>query len=216
MYETMVQKLRDEAAKCEYRAKQTEENAKKVDVLNTRIAGLEDDIEICNNVMMHTQPVLDDILRYINEKSEQGQHRINQALSLAGDIIPDSMKGIQFKIENEKAWLEVNEMNVDDVEGSGYKGAASMFIQASILQQNPQHLQTLILDEPLSKVSVENSASISACLPYICRDLQVILIEQKPEVYANFGYSWYKFFKDENGTRVEFEKKEGNEVNETG
>lgn len=205
MYEDIIRRLNNEAAACDYRVKMTIQNTAKLKKINDRLDSLSINIHRCKSVMEALDPMIADISEYANNKAKDGQLAINRALEIAGDVIPDSMKGVSFQMEGDKAWLEVNDMVADGVEGSGYKGATSMFVQASVLRQNPSILQTLILDEPLAKVSTENSAVISAVLPYICKDLQVILIEQKKEVFSNSEHVTYLFFKDENGTRVEKE-----------
>lgn len=205
MYEDVLKMLRDEASKADYRIKETTENMKKSEKLKSSIDNYKNIVEICSTVLESLKPLESDLQTFINEKSKEGLMRVNQAIALASEVIPDCMKGAEFKFEDNKAWLDLNGRTVDSLEGSGYKGTTSAFVQSAILKQNPQVLQTLVLDEPLSKVSTENSASVSAVLPYICQDLQVILIEQKKEIYANFEHVSYKFFKDEKGTRVEKE-----------
>lgn len=203
MYEEIVKSLRDESARCAYRISVSQENQRKLENFERTIDSCSSNVQRCSDVIEGIKPVLAATQDYITEKSKNGLLSINRALALAGDVIPDSIRGVQFKQESGKAWLEVDGRDVDSMEGSGYKGASSMFIQAMLVKQNPNILQTIIFDEPLAKVSTDNSVAVSACLPYLCKDLQVILIEQKKEVYANFEHDEYKFFKDENGSRVE-------------
>ena len=209
MYEDILKTLRDEVSKSNYKIKETEENMKKCEKLRSSIKQYEEIVDICSIVLDSLKPLDNDLQKFINDKSTEGMMRVNQAIALASEVIPDCMKGAKFEFDKDKAWLSINGRLADSAEGSGYKGTTSAFIQSAILKQNPQILQTLILDEPLAKVSTENSATVSAVLPHICQDLQVILIEQKKEVYANFKHITYRFFKDENGTRVEREINEG-------
>lgn len=203
MYSEIVNKLRAEAAKSELRIKTTEDNLAKAKKLSSYIESCEDSIRACNYVLKQIEPKMADLQKYLTDKADTGKAAINHAIAVAGDIIPDSMRGVQFQIEGDTAWLEVSDMSVDSVEGSGYKGVASMFIQSEVVKQTPNILQTIIFDEPLAGVSVSNSVSVSACLPYMCEGLQVILIEQKPEVFVNFNHTVYNFFKDEDGVRLE-------------
>lgn len=205
MYTEIVRQLKDEAARCEYRINESMENQKKQERLTQTIDSCTGNVQRCKEAIEGMKPVISSIQDYLATKAKDGVHSINQAIALAGDVIPDSIKGIKFNIEDDKAWLEVSGCDVDGLEGSGFKGASSMFIQSTLVKQNPDILQTVIFDEPLAKVSSDNSTAISACLPFLCKDMQIILIEQKKEVYANFDHIEYKFFKDENGTRVEKE-----------
>lgn len=203
MYSDIVKRLRAEAAKAELRIKTTEENLEKAKKLSDYMESCTESINACKYVLERIDPLIADLQKYLTEKADTGKAAINHALAIAGDIIPDSMRGVQFQIEGDTAWLEVEDMSVDNVEGSGYKGVASMFIQAEIVKQTPNILQTVIFDEPLAEVSVSNSMSVSACLPYMCDGLQIILIEQKPEVFVNFDHVVFNFFKDEDGVRLE-------------
>lgn len=205
MYKEVVTKLRAEAAKCDYRIKESLENQKKMEKLNNTIASCSMNARRCEESIEGMKPAIKSIQEYLATKAKDGVYAINQALALASDVIPDSMRDVRFCMEGDAAWLEVAGCDLDGIEGSGYKGASSMFIQSTLVKQNPNILQTVVFDEPLAKVSSDNSTAISACLPFLCKDLQVILIEQKKEVYANFDHTEYHFFKDENGTRVEKE-----------
>ncbi len=203
MYVEVIRQLKDEAARCDYRIRESVENEKKLERLNLTINSCTANVQRCEDTIEGVKPLLNSIQDYLTSKAKDGVFSINRALALASDVIPDSMRGIRFNIDGDKAWLEVSGCDVDGIEGSGYKGASSMFIQSTLVKQNPEILQTIIFDEPLAKVSSDNSSAISACLPFLCQNLQIILIEQKKEVYANFDHTEFKFFKDENGTRVE-------------
>lgn len=205
MYSEIVRQLKDEAARCDYRITETLNNQKKLERLNQGIDNYNANIQRCIDTVDGMKPVIETLQKYLADKAKDSLYNINRAIALASDVIPDSMKGVKFNMEADKAWLEVRGCDVDGIEGSGYKGVTSMFIQATLVQQNPNILQTVLFDEPLSKVSPDNSTALSACLPYLCKDMQIILIEQKKEVYANFDHVEYKFFKDEDSTRVERE-----------
>ena len=78
-------------------------------------------------------------------------------------------------------------------------------MRSVVLRSNPQFLQTLVLDEIFAKLSVENSATLSSYLPILAQDMQVISIEQKPEVFANNSHTAYKCFLDGDHTVVQKE-----------
>lgn len=116
-------------------------------------------------VLQKIKPWMIDLLEYNAQKKKDALVAINTALSVANYIVPSSMSGIKFRIEGKEAWLENSAgVDVDRVEGSGYKGVVSVYLRDVIVRSNPSILQFMILDEPLSKLAVrERSYLIDIC-----------------------------------------------------
>jgi hypothetical protein len=194
--------MRDEISKCEFRIKETEENTKKLSTLEGTIQTHERTINACDYILQEVTPVCDDLQEHITKQRRSSLHNLNRAIRMASLVIPDSIQGVQFKFDGKEAWLETPAGTyADRAEGSGFKGSASIFLRGTVLGMKPEFLQTMVLDEPLSKVSTENSASLSTCLPLLVQDKQVILIEQKKEIYSDADCATFRFFK-ENGFTV--------------
>lgn len=185
------------------RIRMSEQNQKLHDSYTDKIKTLEDNIALCNGVMDIMKPLLDDVQEYITRRKKESMQNINNALRMAGDIIQDSTEGIYFNMEGDEAWLSTPDgLEVDMVEGGGYRQISSTFIRSVVLGANPDNLSTLFLDEVFSLVSPENSAALSLYLNVMCQDRQVISIEQKPQVYSNIDSTVYMFSKDNDFAEV--------------
>lgn len=162
------------------------------------------------------KPLIDDIETYIAERKKESMQNINDAIRMAGEIIQDATEGIYFQLDGDEAWLSTPDgLEVDIVEGGGYRQISSTFLRSVVLGCNPETLNTLMLDEIFSLVSPQNSASLSLYLNVICNDMQVISIEQKPQVYSNIDSRTYTFNKLNNFAEVTVEEvKRGGNANE--
>lgn len=195
-----------------------ENNKKLYDSYQDKIAKLtasKKTLDTCVNVL---KPMLQDTMDYANKRRRETMQSINNALRLAGEIIPDSTEGIFFQIDGNEAWLSTpDSLEVDDVEGGGYRQISSTFLRSVVTAANPDILDFLLLDEMFALVSVQNSTTLSLYLNVITQYMQVISIEQKPQVYSNIDCTMYKFNKVGNYTTVEKidVKREQNDGGET-
>lgn len=178
------------------RIRVSEQNTKLMATYDENIDHLQTNVAICNKVIDVIKPLAIDTTEYIAKKRREALQNINNALRLAGEIIQDSTDGIFFNVDGEEAWLSTPDgLEVDLVEGGGYRQISSTFIRSVVLAANNQTLNTMLLDEIFSLVSPENSAALSLYLNIICQDMQVISIEQKPQVYSNISHVRYLFNK---------------------
>lgn len=195
--------LRDAIVDCEARIRVSEQNKAISESYTEKLATAELNIKLCNEVLDTMKPMLADIQNYIQSRRKKSMQNINNALRLSGEIIQDSTEGIHFKMEKDEAWLSTPDgLEVDMIEGGGYRQVSSTFIRSVVLAANSDKLRTLMLDEIFSLVSPENSAALSLYLNIMCQDMQVISIEQKPQVYSNIDNIQYHFDKDEEFAEV--------------
>lgn len=201
IYSNKCLKLRELAQRCKFRMDVTAENEAKAHTLDSEIEMAETMLKAIDEVRNKIKPWMDDLLEYNAQKKRESLLAINTALSVANFIVPSSMKGIRFRIEGKEAWIE-NEagMDVDRIEGSGYKGVVSAYLRTVMMKANPELEQFIVFDEPLAKLSPENSAIFSNYVPLLADKLQLIWIEQKKEVFSNVdNKTVYTFFKDDTG-----------------
>ena len=174
----------------------SEQNIKLKDQYQESYRKHENNIALCNAVIDTLKPLSANIQKYINKKRVESMQNINNALRLAGEIIPDSAQGIHFKMDGEEAWLSTeDDLSVQNTEGGAFRQVSSSFVRASVLDSNPDLLQTMMLDEMFAHVSVENTNQLSFYLNVLCQDRQVICIEQKPEIGSNIDTTIYTFSK---------------------
>ena len=148
-----------------------------------------------------------DIVDYLGEKKKSGNMAVNAALLSARNVVPDSMEGIHLIVDGDEAWLESNEgLLMERMEGGGYRATCSLFMRKIALSSAPETMQFMILDELLAKLSQESSATLSQYLPILARDSQIIVIEQKSEVYSQLNCQRYHFFLAEGQTIVKKEE----------
>ena len=98
--------------------------------------------------------------------------------------------------------LSADGLSIKSVEGDGFQQASSAFLRAVVVQSNPEILSTLIFDESFALVSVQNSANLSLYLNILASEMQIISIEQKPEVYSNIDCVAYRFDKTDGFAEV--------------
>lgn len=198
--------LRKRAQEASFRIAQTQENnSKRVEQEKTMtncsiaIKRLEQGISIY-------AALLEAINNYADERKRDSNAAIMTAMRAAAYIVPSCDDTIIPRCEDGEAWFETQDgIDVSRLEGSGFRSILSVLMRSVVLRSNPQFLQTLVLDEIFAKLSVENSATLSSYLPILAQDMQVISIEQKPEVFANNSHTAYKFFLDGDHTVVQRE-----------
>ena len=215
IYSDECVKLNKLATRYEVQIEETKKNQTKAHSLTERIKESQTLADGMGEVKTLIKPWMDDLLEYNAQKKKESLLAINTVLSVANFIVPSSMKGIRFKIEGKEAWIE-NEagMDVHRTEGSGYKGVVSAYLRSVVLKSNPDLLQFILFDEPLAKLSVENSVTFSNYLPLLAENMQLIWIEQKKEVFANVeNKTVYTFFKDDDGHTLALKEiSDGNET----
>lgn len=204
----LAQQLQD----LQLRIRVSEQNAKLATTYDENIEKLTVNIGYCENILDVLKPMLNDIQEYITKRRKESMQNINKALQMAGEIIQDATEGIYFEMDGDEAWLSTPEgLEVDVVEGGGYRQISSTFLRAVIAAANQGILKTLILDEVFALVSPENSTVLSLYLNVICQDAQVISIEQKPQVYSNIdciAYTFRKIGSFSEATRREIKREE--------
>lgn len=176
------------------RIRVSEQNIKLRESYEEKSGALKRSVQTLNRVVDIMKPMLEDTQQYAAKRRQESMQNINNALRLAGEIIPDSTEGIYFRMDGDEAWLSTpDELDVDDVEGGGYRQISSTFLRSIVLTANDKTLDTMFLDEVFSLVSPENTAVLSLYLNVICQDKQVISIEQKPQIYSNINCVQYNF-----------------------
>ncbi len=198
-YSSTCSALREAIQNLDVRIRMSEQNTKLRDTYSGKLDNLERNVELCNGVTNIMKPELADIKEYIARRRKESMQNINNALRLSGEIIPDSSDGIFFQIESDgSAWLSTTDgLSVAKVEGSGYCQVSSTFVRSTVLSANSGILHTLLLDEIFSQVSQDNSTTLSLYLNVLCQNMQIISIEQKPQVYSNLDHVLYVFEKGE-------------------
>lgn len=181
----------------------SKQNRTLLESYNEKIKKAESNITLCNSVIDTLKPMIDDIMTYITERKKESMNNINNAIRMAGDIIPDATEGIYFKMDGDDAWLATpDDLEVDDVEGGGFRQISSLFLRKVILQSNPDTLDIIFSDEAFSLVSLENTSKLSLYLNVLSQDMSFISIEQKPQIYSNLDATMYLFDKGEEFAEV--------------
>lgn len=201
-YKDTLAALRQEIGKCDLKISQTEANKKKEEELKSNYRIYSTVQKQLTAVMQIMKLACADLTEYTTQRRAESTNAIQMALMHAGNIVPSSNAGIKFKMENGAAWFETTDgLSLDRTEGSGYKSTLSMFMRHVFLTANPAFLQSLILDEVFAKLSPERSAVLSTYLSLLGQNMQIISIEQKPEVFADCDCVSYQF-SCEDGTTI--------------
>ncbi len=149
------------------------------------------------------KPLMTDIQEYITSRRESSLQNINNAIRMTSEIVQDAADGVKFVLEDDEAYIATFDgLDVQDVEGGGYRNTLSAFLRSVVLRSDPEFLQTIFFDEAFAEVSGANSATLSTYLNVLVQDQQIISIEQKPEVASNVPHITYLFEKDNDYTTV--------------
>jgi ABC-type molybdenum transport system ATPase subunit/photorepair protein PhrA len=190
-----------EADRCQFRIDETEKAKVLAKKLQEDIALSRSNQKILTDTQDYLKAIKKKLVNYNAKKKERSMSAIYSAIYSAKSIIPDTTP-VELKIEREDAML-INDRgdDVNLVEGSAFRATLSFFVRGVILR-NTDYMQTMILDEPLTTLSAESSAGLSAYLPILAKEMQIILIEQKNEIFSNADSIVYNFQKAEGRTRV--------------
>lgn len=195
------------AQEAQFRIKTTKENEEKKDSERKNMAITKVASDNLAAGIRAYKGLIDGLTSYLDERRQQGNTAILQAMQVAAYIVPSCDTTIIPKVEDGEAWFETTDgIDVSRLEGGGYRSILSVLMRAVVLRSNPQYLQTLVLDELFAKLSVENSATLSGYLPILAQDMQIISIEQKPEVFSNTPHVAYRFYLDGGHTKVQREE----------
>lgn len=199
-------RLRQRAALADFRIQQTKDNESKREQQEKTMSQCKVAIERLDKGIANYAALLKAIQDYSDEKRRDSNTAVMTAMRAAAYIVPSCDATIVPRCEDGEAWFETKDgIDVSRLEGSGFRSILSVLMRAVVMRANPQFLQTLVLDEIFAKLSVENSATLSSYLPILAQDMQIISIEQKPEVFANNSHSAYKFYLDGDHTVVQRE-----------
>ena len=198
--------LRKRAEQATFRINQTCESESKRAEQETLMRSCKISIERLDRGNITYKSLLQAISDYTDERRKDGNTAVMNAMRIAAYIVPACDGTIIPRCEEGEAWFETQDgIDVSRLEGSGFRSILSVLMRAVVLRSNPQYIQTMILDEIFAKLSVENSATLSSYLPILAQDMQIISIEQKPEVFANNSHVAYKFYLDGDHTVVQRE-----------
>ena len=202
----IVEQLRKRAQESTFRIAATQKNQETRAKQEQNMKACKVAIERLDKGIAIYRAILNAISDYSDEKRKDGNAAVIAAMRAASFIVPSCDASIIPKCEEGEAWFETEDgIEVSRLEGGGYRSILSCLMRSVVLRSNPQFLQTLVLDEIFAKLSVENSATLSGYLPILAQDMQIITIEQKPEVTAKTPHVTYKFHLDGDRTTVQRE-----------
>lgn len=199
-------KLLRRAQLAEFRIKQTKDSTQKRTQLEENMKTYTVVLTRLDKATKTYSRLLTTIQNYMDDRRKDSNTAVMTAMQAAAYIVPACDGTLIPKCEGGEAWFETEDgINVSRLEGSGFRSILSVMMRAVVLRAQPRCLQTMVLDELFSKLSVENSATLSSYLPILAQDMQIISIEQKSEVFANNSHVSYKFFLDGDHTVVQRE-----------
>lgn len=146
-----------------------------------------------------------DLEDYNASKRAAGLRNIHNIMELSKNVIQNSMDNIKLTIDGQRAYVVVGDegWDVESMEGSGILGLISMMLCRMVIKSNPDLLQFMILDEPLSKISEETADILATYMPYISNGMQIIWIEHKSALFKDIpGIQVYEFMLNEKGESI--------------
>lgn len=195
-YKTTTDALQKMRADLQYKIRSSRVNRQNKEAYTEKIAQLNGGIAGMEVLRTYLKPMIEDLTAYLSERKKKSLQTINGAIRMSGEIVPNAMPNVVLEVKDGEAWLATTDgLIVKLIEGDGFKSILSAFLQTVTLSANPDYLQTIFFDERFAKVSVEHSTVLSTFLNVLTQTMQVISIEQKPEVYMNANHIEYRFEK---------------------
>lgn len=206
MVNSISEQLRKKAQEATVHIQITEQNESKRESVAATMKNTQAAVANLEKGIGTYRGIIKTLEEYLDERREQSQTAILSAMQAAAYIVPSCDTTIVPKVEDGDAWFETEDgIDVSRLEGGGYRSILSVLMRAVVLRAMSGCLQTMVLDELFAKLSVENSVTLSGYLPVLAQDMQIISIEQKPEVFAKTPHKAYRFYLDGDHTKVQSE-----------
>lgn len=189
----LITKLTNEASRLETLAGVSKGNRERADVATQKIQSFKVNKAIGDKCAARLKVNIERVDRYLAKRKTEGIVNIKTGMLAARAIIPH---GTTVKLEYDPPHnvylLGEDNMLINETDGSGFRATISLFMRDRLLKSSG-YLQTMVLDEPLSTLDLENSAEISKYIGAMAIESPVILIEQKPEVFVATAHTAYHF-----------------------
>lgn len=197
----LLKMMSGEINSCQTKIDETERSIKESEALRVRLDLSNKNQKVVNDTITYLKDKTKKLIAYNAKRKERSMSSIYSGIYSAKNIIPDTTP-VALSVERESAGL-VNDKgdDVNLVEGSAFRATLSFFTR-SIILRNTEYMQSLVLDEPLTTLSAESSAALSAYLPILSKEMQIVLIEQKNEIFTTTDEVVYIFAKSEGKTKV--------------
>jgi DNA repair ATPase RecN len=198
---TILKIITHEISQCDIKISETEKSKDQTEKYRKQIKEAQSNKEVLEGTIEYVKAMRKEVVKYNTKKKEKSLNGIYAAINSAKAIIPDIVP-VRLSMIRESACI-VNEKDDDInlVEGSGFRATLSLFARSQTLM-NTDYIKTMVLDELLMPLSPETSARASKYLPILARKAQIILIEQKNEVFLDADITIYDFKKSEDCTKV--------------
>jgi predicted ATPase len=167
-----------------------------------RLTQFSDNLKIIDQTSSFIKATRDEIIDYLAEKKSQAISSVHGCFETAKNILPQAQEATMLIHDKTMKITTEDGLEMFDSDGCGNSSILSMLIRGVVLR-NTQYQKIKFLDEPLSALSPETSVLFSYILPYLVQDMQLVLIEQKPEVFASItDCTTYHFTKVDKVTTV--------------
>lgn len=204
-YNDVSLKLLVKSSEAKARAELSKKNKKLVEEHKDKLQELHEHIIEVKEVAEVLKRWRKDLEDYNASKRAAGLRNIHNIMELSKNVIQNSMDNIKLTIDGQRAYVVVGDegWDVESMEGSGILGLISMMLCRMVIKSNPDLLQFMILDEPLSKISEETADILATYMPYISNGMQIIWIEHKSALFKDIpGIQVYEFMLNEKGESI--------------
>lgn len=204
-YHDVSLKLLVKSSEAKARAELSKKNKRLVEEHKDKLQELHDHLIEVKDVAEVLKRWRKDLEDYNASKRAAGLRNIHNIMELSKNVIQNSMDNIKLTIDGQRAYVVVGDegWDVESMEGSGILGLISMMLCRMVIKSNPDLLQFMILDEPLSKISEETADILATYMPYISNGMQIIWIEHKSALFKEIpGIQVYEFMLNEKGESI--------------
>ena len=189
--------------KCKINIAMHEENQEKRAKQENNLKVASNNLTILRKSQNKLKKLIKDIKVYQDEKESRSMGGIYRAFFNTLQVVP-SAAGCKLDRKNGKAVIRTSkDFPIQYIEGGAYRATLSMFTRNSVLKNAEDYLDFLMLDEALSVLKEDKSAELSRYIDVMAQDFQMVMVEQKQQIFENIKkLTVYEFEQQEGVTRV--------------
>lgn len=198
---SILKVIKSEIDKCRTKIDETNRSVKETEMYRKGLDEARNNQQILQHTILYAKGKKKQLVEYNAKKKEKSLAGIHSAIYSAKTIIPDTVPVTMHITREEASLVNSKGDDINLVEGSAFRATLSLFTRLVVLN-NTDYLKYVILDEPLTTLSPDSSALFSKYLPILSKNMLIVLIEQKDEVFLDTEGIVYDFHKSENATQV--------------
>lgn len=174
-----------------------ERNKGRVEQADKDIRSTENTIQMLKQSTNRCTELYKAISKYAEDRKELSLKMLKDAISQAGDIVPDAdVSGIKLvTVDNKAKIVSTDDQDVNLREGSAYRTVLGMLIRYTLMRVQPSKLQCIFLDEAFNTLSETTQSAMREYIDIFKDDMLIVGIEQHNTLYQGIPHKEFRAVK---------------------